>query len=95
MEQIVNEPRNAQNSEHTRPTTCPKCGRQVESMPGVPANFCTWCGTPTTSDAIRERIVHLMALGLQDDIRKAVARLEQTEPEHYGRLAAIVTGRIG
>ena len=77
------------------PTTCPKCGRPVEAVPGEPANFCTWCGTPTTSDAIRERIVHLMALGLQDDIRKAVARLEQTEPEHYGRLAAIVTGRIG
>lgn len=52
------------------PTTCPKCGRPVESMPGVPANFCTRCGTPTTSDAIRERIVHLMALGLQDDIRR-------------------------
>jgi len=74
--------------------TCPKCGRQVESMPGVPANFCTRCGTPTTSDAIRERIVHLMALGLQDDIRKAVERLEHDEPEKYGRLAAIIAGEI-
>lgn len=76
-------------------TPCPKCGRPVDAVPGEPVNFCTWCGCPVTSEAIRERIVHLMALGLQDDIRKAVARLEQTEPEHYGRLAAIVTGRIG
>jgi len=74
------------------PTTCPKCGRPVDAVRGEPANFCTWCGTPTTSDAIRERIVHLMALGLQDDIRKAVARLEHDEPERYGRLAAIVAG---
>ena len=76
------------------PTTCPKCGRPVESMPGVPANFCTRYKTPTTSDAIRERIVHLMALGLQDDIRKAVERLEHDEPEKYGRLAAIIAGEI-
>ena len=67
----------------------------MDAPPGATINYCPECGTPTTSDAIRERIVHLMALGLQDDIRKAVARLEQTEPEHYGRLAAIVTGRIG
>ena len=76
-------------------TPCPKCGRPVESMPGVPANFCTRCGTPTTSDAIRERIVHLMALGLQDDIRKAVERLEHDEPEKYGLLAAIIAGGSG
>lgn len=73
-------------------TPCPKCGRPVEAVPGEPVNVCTRCGTPTTSDAIRERIVHLMALGLQDDIRKAVERLEHDEPEKYGRLAAIVTG---
>ena len=95
MEQIVNEPRNAQNSEHTRPTTCPKCGRQVESMPGVPANVCTWCGTPTTSDAVRERITDLMLRGIRDDMRKAVERLEREEPERYGRLAAIIAGGSG
>lgn len=76
------------------PTTCPKCGRPVESMPGVPANFCTRCGTPTTSDAVRERIVDLMLQGIRDDMRKAVERLEHDEPEKYGRLAAILNGEI-
>ena len=74
------------------PTTCPKCGRPVESMPGVPANFCTRCGTPITPDPVRERIVDLMLNGIRDDMRKAVARLEREEPEQYGRLAAIITG---
>ena len=77
------------------PTTCPKCGRPVESMPGVPANFCTRCGTPTTSDAVRERIVDLMLQGIRDDMREAVVRLEREEPEKYGRLAAIITGGSG
>ena len=72
------------------PTTCPKCGRPVESMPGVPANFCTRCGTPTTSDAVRERIVDLMLNGIRDDMRMAVARLEREQPETYNRLAAIL-----
>ena len=45
------------------PTTCPKCGRPVESMPGVPANFCTGCGCPVTSEAVRERITDLMLQG--------------------------------
>ncbi len=75
-------------------TPCPKCGRPVESMPGVPANFCTRCGTPTTSDAIRERIVDLMLQGIRDDMREAVVRLEREEPEKYGRLAAILNGEI-
>ena len=70
--------------------TCPKCGRPVESMPGVPANFCTRCGTPTTSDAVRERIVDLMLNGIRDDMRMAVARLEREQPETYNRLAAIL-----
>ncbi len=74
------------------PATCPKCGRPVESMPGEPANFCTRCGTPTTSDAIRERIVDLMLQGIRDDMWKAVERLEHDEPEKYGRLAAIIAG---
>ena len=72
------------------PTTCPKCGRPVESMPGVPANFCTRCGTPTTSEAVRERIVDLMLNGIRDDMRMAVARLEREQPETYNRLAAIL-----
>jgi hypothetical protein len=63
--------------------------------PGVPANFCTRCGTPTTSDAVRERIVDLMLQGIRDDMRKAVERLEHDEPEKYGRLAAIITGGSG
>ncbi len=76
------------------PTTCPKCGRPVELMPGVPANFCTRCGTPTTSDAVQEQIVSLMLNGLRDDVRKAVARLKREEPEKYNRLAAILNGEI-
>ena len=28
------------------PTTCPKCGRPVDAVPGEPVNFCTWCGSP-------------------------------------------------
>jgi len=63
-------------------------------MPGVPANFCNRCGTPTTSDAVRERIVDLMLQGIRDDMRKAVERLEREEPERYGRLAAILNGEI-
>jgi len=59
-------------------------------MPGVPANFCTRCGTPTTSDAVRERIVDLMLNGIRDDMRMAVARLEREQPETYNRLAAIL-----
>ena len=51
--------------------------------------------TPTTSDAVREQITDLMLRGIRDDMRKAVERLEHDEPERYGRLAAIVTGRIG
>ena len=73
---------------------CPKCGRPVESMPGVPANFCTGCGCPVTSEAVRERITDLMLRGIRDDIRKAVARLEHDEPEKYNRLAAILNGEI-
>ena len=75
--------------------TCPKCGRPVDAVPGEPANFCTRCGTPITSEAVRERITDLMLRGIRDDMRKAVERLEHDEPERYGRLAAIVTGRIG
>lgn len=51
------------------------------------------CGRPV--DAVRERITDLMLRGIRDDMRKAVERLEHDEPERYGRLAAIVTGRIG
>ena len=72
------------------PTTCPKCGRPVESMPGVPANFCTGCGCPVTSEAVREQIVSLMLNGIRDDMRMAVARLEREQPETYNRLAAIL-----
>lgn len=51
--------------------------------------------TPTTSDAVRERIVDLMLQGIRDDMRKAVERLEHDEPEKYGRLAAIIAGGSG
>ena len=50
--------------------------------------------SPTTSEAVRERITDLMLRGIRDDIRKAVARLEHDEPEKYGRLAAILNGEI-
>ena len=75
-------------------TPCPKCGRPVDAVPGEPANFCTRCGTPITSDAVRERITDLMLRGIRDDMRKAVERLEREEPERYGRLAAILNGEI-
>ena len=58
-------------------------------------NFCTRCGTPITSEAVRERITDLMLRGIRDDMRKAVERLEHDEPERYGRLAAIVAGGSG
>jgi hypothetical protein len=45
------------------PTTCPKCGRPVEAVPGEPVNFCTGCGCPVTSEAVRERIADLMLQG--------------------------------
>ncbi|MDR9817701.1 MAG: hypothetical protein RJR34_13245 [Candidatus Methanoculleus thermohydrogenotrophicum] len=67
----------------------------MDAPPGATINYCPECGTPITPDAVQERIVDLMLQGIRDDMRKAVARLEQIEPEHYGRLAAIVTGRIG
>ena len=73
------------------PTTCSRCGVVLEGE----GRFCTRCGTPITSDAVRERITDLMLRGIRDDMRKAVERLEHDEPERYGRLAAIVTGRIG
>lgn len=69
------------------PTTCPKCGRPVESMPGVPANFCTRCGTPTTSDAVRERIVDLMLQGIRDDMREADVRADEFQPRNRPRMA--------
>ena len=72
------------------PTTCPKCGRPVEALPGGPVNFCTGCGCPVSSEAVRERIVDLMLQGIRDDMRKAVARLEREQPETYNRLAAIL-----
>ena len=50
--------------------------------------------TPTTSEAVRERITDLMLRGIRDDMRKAVERLEREEPERYGRLAAILNGEI-
>ena len=75
-------------------TPCPKCGRPVEAVPGEPVNFCTRCGCPVTSDAVRERITDLMLRGIRDDMRKAVERLEREEPERYGRLAAILNGEI-
>jgi len=74
--------------------TCPKCGRPVEAVPGEPVNFCTGCGCPVASEAVRERIVDLMLQGIRDDMRKAVERLEHDEPERYGRLAAIIAGEI-
>lgn len=77
------------------PTPCPRCGRPVDAVPGEPANFCTRCRTPITSDAVRERITDLMLRGIRDDMRKAVERLEHDEPERYGRLAAIVAGGSG
>jgi len=70
--------------------TCPKCGRPVEAVPGEPVDFCTGCGCPVTSEAIRERIVDLMLNGIRDDMRMAVARLEREQPETYNRLAAIL-----
>ena len=72
------------------PTTCPKCGRPVEAIPAEPVNFCTGCGCPVTSEAVRERIVDLMLNGIRDDMRMAVARLEREQPETYNRLAAIL-----
>ena len=75
-------------------TPCPKCGRPVDAVPGEPANFCTRCGTPITSEAVRERITDLMLAGIRDDMRKAVERLEHDEPEKYNRLAAILNGEI-
>ena len=50
--------------------------------------------SPTTSEAVRERITDLMLRGIRDDMRKAVERLEHDEPERYGRLAAIIAGEI-
>ena len=76
------------------PTPCPRCGRPVETIDDAPVNYCNRCGTPTTSDAVRERIVDLMLQGIRDDMRKAVERLEREEPERYGRLAAILNGEI-
>jgi len=70
--------------------TCPKCGRPVEAVPGEPVNFCTGCGCPVASEAVRERIVDLMLQGIRDDMRKAVERLEREQPETYNRLAAIL-----
>ena len=62
--------------------------------PGCAGELCTRCGTPITSDAVRERITDLMLRGIRDDMRKAVERLEREEPERYGRLAAILNGEI-
>jgi len=76
-------------------TPCPRCGRPVDAVPGEPVNVCTRCGTPTTSEAVRERITDLMLRGIRDDMRKAVERLEHDEPENYGRLAAIIAGGSG
>lgn len=28
--------------------------RPVEAVPGEPVNFCTWCGCPVTSEAVRQ-----------------------------------------
>ena len=69
--------------------------RPVDAVPGEPVNFCTGCGCPVTSEAVRERIVDLMLKGIRDDMREAVVRLEHDEPEKYGRLAAIVAGGSG
>lgn len=73
------------------PTTCSRCGAVLEGE----MRFCTRCGTPITSDAVRERITDLMLRGIRDDMRKAVERLEHDEPERYGRLAAIIAGGSG
>ena len=77
------------------PTTCPKCGRPVEAVPGEPVNFCTRCGCPVTSEAVRERITDLMLQGIRDDMREAVVRLEREQPERYAGLAAIIAGGSG
>lgn len=83
------------NNNAQTPTTCPRCRRSMETFPGTPVNFCSECGTPITPDPVRERIVDLMLNGIRDDMAKAVARLEQDEPERYGRLAAIIAGGSG
>ena len=72
-------------------TPCSTCGASLRTD----GRFCTRCGTPTTSDAVRERITDLMLQGIRDDMRKAVERLEHDEPEKYGRLAAIIAGGSG
>ena len=71
-------------------TPCPKCGRPVEAVPGEPVDFCTGCGCPVTSEAIRERIVDLMLNGIRDDMRMAVARLEREPVVSLRLLAAIL-----
>ena len=76
-------------------TPCPKCGRPVDAVPGEPVNFCTWCGCPVTSEAVRERITDLMLQGIRDDMREAVVRLEREQPERYAGLAAIIAGGSG
>ena len=76
-------------------TPCPKCGRPVEAVPGEPVNFCTGCGCPVTSEAVRERITDLMLQGIRDDMREAVVRLEREQPERYAGLAAIIAGGSG
>ncbi|KDE54899.1 hypothetical protein [Methanoculleus sp. MH98A] len=83
----------AQNSEHPRPATCPRCNRPMHAPAGTEIRFCLECGAPITPDQVREKIVSLMLNGIRDDMRKAVARLEREDPEHYNRLAAIITGK--
>lgn len=82
----------AQNSECTTSTPCPRCHRPMDAPPGATINYCPECGTPITPDLVRERIVDLMLKGIRDDVREAVVRLEREQPERYAELAAIISG---
>jgi hypothetical protein len=85
----------AQNSECTTSTPCPRCHRPMDAPPGATINYCPECGTPITPDPVRERIVDLMLKGIRDDMREAVVRLEREQSERYAGLAAIIAGGSG